>query len=70
MSPTPAALAAGAGGGVCQVVVMGPCTFIVTAVVTGNKDTNVGELIRRIWAEKGIKGFYPGGTAIAARQAL
>merc|ERR1719453_691097 len=23
----------------------------------------------KTWAEKGVKGFYPGGTAIAARQA-
>lgn len=45
-----------------QVGVMGPCTFLVTAVVTGSKDTSVGNVIKDTWAKKGIKGFYPGGT--------
>ena len=31
---------AGAGAGVCQVSVMGPCTFLVTAVVTQGKGTH------------------------------
>merc|ERR1712199_82914 len=35
ISQTPAGFIAGAGGGICQVSVMGPCTFLVTAVVTG-----------------------------------
>jgi hypothetical protein len=74
---------------------MGPCTFLVTAVVTNTGKVRAarhgarlcnGELCRRLtahtqeggsamgtltktWAEKGIKGFYPGGTAIAFRQA-
>merc|ERR1719271_837842 len=48
---------------------MGPCTFVVTATVTGSKDLNVGNLIATTWKEKGLKGFYPGGTAIAFRQA-
>eukprot|EP00746_Dinoflagellata_sp_MGD_P122199 gnl/MRDRNA2_/MRDRNA2_57141_c0_seq1.p1 gnl/MRDRNA2_/MRDRNA2_57141_c0~~gnl/MRDRNA2_/MRDRNA2_57141_c0_seq1.p1 ORF type:complete len:309 (+),score=66.51 gnl/MRDRNA2_/MRDRNA2_57141_c0_seq1:82-927(+) len=60
---------AGAGGGICQTTVMGPCTFLVTAVVTGDKNTNVGSMAAGVWKEKGIKGFYPGGTAIAFRQA-
>merc|ERR1719408_1006505 len=68
-SSTMAGFLAGAGGGVCQTTVMGPCTFLVTAVVTGDKNTAVGSLISKTWAEKGIKGFYPGGTAIAFRQA-
>lgn len=59
----------GAGAGVCQTTVMGPCTFVVTAVVTGSKDTSVGKTVSDTWAQKGIKGFYPGATAIAARQA-
>jgi len=59
----------GAGAGVCQTVVMGPCTFIVTAVVTGDKGTSVGKTVADTWAQKGLKGFYPGATAIAARQA-
>ena len=28
---------AGAGGGLCQVSIMGPCTFLVTGAVTGDK---------------------------------
>lgn len=43
---------------------MGPCTFLVTAVVTGNKDTSVGKVIKDTWAQKGVKGFYPGGTGV------
>lgn len=60
---------AGAGGGVCQVVVMGPCTFLVTAAVTGGKHVSVFTKATEVWQSKGITGFYPGGTAIAFRQA-
>ena len=60
---------AGAGGGVCQTVVMGPCTFLVTAVVTGDKSMSVGAAASKTWREKGVIGFYPGGMAIAFRQA-
>lgn len=67
-NPTIAGALAGAGGGICQVSVMGPCTFLVTAVVT-QKDVGVWTVAKKTWAEKGIKGFYPGGTAIAFRQA-
>jgi hypothetical protein len=55
--PTPNnSFAAGAGGGVCQVVVMGPCTFLVTAAVTGG-DANVSvvQKAKEVWAAKGIK---------------
>merc|ERR1719453_2805126 len=69
ISPFASGLLAGAGAGVAQTTVMGPCTFIVTATVTGSKDLNVGNLIATTWKEKGLKGFYPGGTAIAFRQA-
>merc|ERR1712224_1098021 len=48
---------------------MGPCTFVVTAVVTGGKDVSVAKTVSSTWAEKGLKGFYPGASAIAARQA-
>jgi hypothetical protein len=48
---------------------MGPCTFIITAMVTGSKDVTAMGMISKTWSEKGIKGFYPGGSAIAARQA-
>jgi hypothetical protein len=69
LSPFASGILAGAGAGVAQTTVMGPCTFIVTATVTGSKDLNVGNLIATTWKEKGLKGFYPGGTAIAFRQA-
>merc|ERR1712166_461595 len=58
-----------AAGGVCQVSVMGPCTFMVTALVTGSAKGGVMQFASKTWAEKGIKGFYPGGSAIAFRQA-
>ena len=64
-----AGLLAGAGGGVCQVAVMGPCTFLVTCVVTGDKNTPLSQHINNAWHKNGIKGFYPGGVAIAWRQA-
>eukprot|EP00041_Stephanoeca_diplocostata_P012354 m.207214 g.207214 ORF g.207214 m.207214 type:complete len:216 (-) comp18922_c1_seq2:1002-1649(-) len=67
ISPTYAGFISGAGGGVCQVSVMGPCTFLVTSMVTGTK--SMGEQIRTTWSSNGIRGFYPGGVAIAFRQA-
>ncbi|OQR83879.1 Mitochondrial Carrier (MC) Family [Achlya hypogyna] len=60
---------AGAGGGVCQVVVMGPCTFLVTAAVNGDKSISTTQRIKSVYGQHGLKGFYPGGTAIAFRQA-
>ena len=72
LSSTSAGFLGGAGGGIAQVSVMGPCTFLVTAVVTqsANKTkTSVGSIISSTWKNKGIKGFYPGGSAIAMRQA-
>eukprot|EP00392_Amoebophrya_sp_AT5.2_P003125 g3130.t1 len=67
--PTVSGIAAGAGGGVAQVSVMGPCTFLVTCVVTGDKNLSIPNKISTTWAEKGIKGFYPGGMALTFRQA-
>eukprot|EP00658_Telonema_sp_P-2_P032483 TRINITY_DN24048_c0_g1_i1.p1 TRINITY_DN24048_c0_g1~~TRINITY_DN24048_c0_g1_i1.p1 ORF type:complete len:283 (-),score=63.09 TRINITY_DN24048_c0_g1_i1:245-1093(-) len=69
ISPTLSGFIAGAGGGVCQVSVMGPCTFLVTAMVTGGAKGGVIPFMRKTWGEKGVKGFYPGGSAIAFRQA-
>lgn len=69
VSPTMSGFLAGAGGGICQTTVMGPCTFLVTAVVTGDKNTSLVGMSSKVWAEQGIKGFYPGGSAIAFRQA-
>lgn len=41
----------------------------VTAAVTGGKNTGALELARDTYAKNGLKGFYPGGSAIALRQA-
>ncbi len=50
---------------------MGPCTFLVTAMVTNTsgKDKGAASIVKEAWQKNGIKGFYPGGTAIAFRQA-
>lgn len=69
MNPTLSGVLAGAGGGVCQVSVMGPCTFLVTGAVTGNTNETTMQRISRTWGAHGLRGFYPGGTAIAFRQA-
>lgn len=41
----------------------------VTAAVTGGKSTSALELARETYAKSGWRGFYPGGSAIALRQA-
>jgi len=69
VNPVMAGLLAGAGGGVAQVVVMGPCTFLVTAAVTSGSKMSTTARIADTFRTNGIKGFYPGGTAIAFRQA-
>lgn len=75
LSPFTAAVAAGAGGGVAQVVVMGPCTYLVTAAVTGGgaqgggSGKGVAALVGETWRRGGVRAFYPGGSAIAFRQA-
>lgn len=60
---------AGAGGGVCQVGVMGPCTFLVTSAVNGDKNISTMQRVKSVYGTQGLRGFYPGGTAIAFRQA-
>lgn len=68
VNATCAGLLAGAGGGVIQTSVMAPCTFLVTCVVThGNK--SILAYTRDQYKKEGIKGFYHGAGAIAARQA-
>lgn len=69
LHPMAAGILAGAGGGVCQTVVMGPCTCVVTAAVTGDCTRSAVGIVRDTYRAKGLKGFYPGGTAIAFRQA-
>lgn len=66
---TAAGFIAGAGGGVCQVTVMGPCTFLITSMVTGKGNVSHSARIAATYRTQGIKGFYPGGVAIAWRQA-
>merc|ERR1712153_154743 len=71
MGGVAAGFVAGAGGGICQVSVMGPCTFLVTAMVTNTsgKERGIASILKDAWQQKGIRGFYPGGSAIAFRQA-
>ena len=44
MSDISSGLIGGFGGGVCQVSVLGPCTFLVTASVTGKIKINKNEI--------------------------
>lgn len=69
LDPVLAGVIGGAGGGIAQVSVMGPCTFLVTAQVTGDRSKGMMTIAKETYANKGVKGFYPGGTAIAFRQA-
>jgi hypothetical protein len=61
-------LIGGFGGGVSQVVIMGPCTFLVTAAVTGDKSIPLLQHVRNTYATQGISGFYAGGVALMFRQ--
>jgi len=69
MNPTVAGLSAGAIGGVCQTIVISPMTFLVTGAVTGDQSISTTQRIKSTFTKHGIRGFYPGGTAIAFRQA-
>lgn len=46
---------AGAGGGMCQTLVMGPCTFAVTAIVNGEKGLKISDKFREIVKTQGIR---------------
>jgi hypothetical protein len=63
-----AGLIGGFGGGVAQVTVMGPCTFLVTAAVTGDKSVSLWQRAVTTYQKSGIGGFYHGGTALIMRQ--
>ena len=67
VGPTLAGVLAGAGGGIAQVSVMGPCTYLVTGAVN-NPGVPLTKRIAETYARGGLKAFYPGGTAIAFRQ--
>jgi len=55
--------------GCAQVVVLGPCTFLVTAAVTGgDKSVSVYAHTMNTYRTRGIAGFYHGGTALILRQ--
>ena len=69
MGPVAAGLSAGALGGMCQTVVIAPMTFLVTGAVTGNQTKSTMQRVREVWAAKGVRGFYPGGTAVMFRGA-
>eukprot|EP00607_Mallomonas_marina_P006934 CAMPEP_0182429196 /NCGR_PEP_ID=MMETSP1167-20130531/25535_1 /TAXON_ID=2988 /ORGANISM="Mallomonas Sp, Strain CCMP3275" /LENGTH=210 /DNA_ID=CAMNT_0024612577 /DNA_START=153 /DNA_END=782 /DNA_ORIENTATION=- len=64
-----AGLIGGAGGGMAQVTILGPCTFLVTAAVTGDKSVSLSQRIAHTYSTQGVSGFYRGGTALALRQA-
>ena len=61
-------LIGGFGGGVAQVVIMGPCTYLVTAAVTSDKSVSIIGHIKKTVATQGISGFYAGGVALILRQ--
>lgn len=50
-----AGVVAGAGGGLCQVSIMGPCTFLVTGAVTGDRSVSTTQRIQRTWTAHGFK---------------
>lgn len=55
-------------GGVMQVTILGPCSFLVTAAVTGDKSVSITQRAIQTYQTQGIGGFYRGGTALALRQ--
>lgn len=61
-------LIGGFGGGVAQVVVLGPCTYLVTAAVTSKTQISIFSQISHTIKTHGISGFYRGGTALMLRQ--
>lgn len=65
-----AGLLGGFGGGVAQVTVMGPCTFLVTAAVTREVGKEISTLaqIKSTYSTHGFGGFYRGGIALTLRQ--
>ena len=63
-----AGLVGGFGGGVAQVVVMGPCTFLVTAATIGDGKTSMVSQTLTTFKSNGISGFYRGGVALMLRQ--
>ena len=67
-SEVTAGLVGGFAGGCSQVIIMGPCTFLVTAAVTGDKSVSTYTRTVDTFKLRGIGGFYQGGTALLLRQ--
>lgn len=68
-----AALIGGFGGGVAQVAVIGPCSFLVTAAVqadktTGAKTPTLRQQVSSTFKAQGVAGFYRGGLPLTLRQ--
>lgn len=62
-------LIGGFGGGVAQVTILGPCTYLVTAAVTAKDNSiSLADKISSTYKARGIGGFYAGGTALILRQ--
>jgi hypothetical protein len=68
LSEVSAGLIGGFAGGCSQVIIMGPCTFLVTAAVTGDKSVSLYQRSVDVFKARGIGGFYQGGTALLLRQ--
>jgi hypothetical protein len=73
-SPTVAALAGGLVGGVAQAAIMTPAGMIFTSLnynkgKPGYENDNAITIVKRIVADKGIRGMYYGGGPMALRQA-
>lgn len=68
MNDVTSGLIGGFGGGCAQVTVMGPCTLMVTAAVTGDKSVSLLQHAKNTYKARGIGGFYAGGTALLLRQ--
>jgi hypothetical protein len=62
----------GAGGGVIQVAVIAPCSYIVSAAVVAGKEGGKVSSLQRVsmtYQKSGVRGFYKGSVPLMARQA-
>lgn len=70
----PRGILAGAGAGMCQIVVTTPMELLKISLqdsgrtaAAGAKPVSATELVSKIFKEKGIKGFFHGGASTLAR---
>ena len=71
LSDVTAGVLGGFGGGCAQVVVLGPCTYLITAKVSevkGEASVSMTQRMVQTWQSQGLAGFYRGGTALMLRQ--